>query len=168
MTAQEIHEALIKKFAESVIALEDTVLQPFIQVKPENIDSISQFLRDDDLLQFDYMSCLSGIDLGENLGVVYHLYSTVHNHKIILRVETPKDTPDVNSVAQIWRTADWHEREAYDMYGINFVNHPDLSRILLPDDWEGFPLRKDYRQPEYYGGIRIPHPDKKEETDDTE
>lgn len=168
MTAQEIHESLTAKYAESVLAFEETVLQPFIQIKPDKIDIIAQFLRDDEQMQFDFMSCLSGIDTGENLGVVYHLYSTVQKHKIVLRVEIPKEKPDVNSVAQIWRTADWHEREAYDMYGINFINHPDLSRILLPDDWEGFPLRKDYKQPEYYGGLRVPHPDQKEETNDAE
>ena len=168
MTAQEIYEALSSKFAESIVAFDDTVLQPFIQIRPDKTELITQFLRDQSALQFDYMSCLSGLDLGENLGVVYHLYSTVHNHKIVLRVETPKDRPDINSVAQIWRTADWHEREAYDMFGINFINHPDMSRILLPDDWEGFPLRKDYKQPEYYGGLRVPHPDHKEESNDTE
>jgi NADH-quinone oxidoreductase subunit C len=112
--------------------------------------------------------CLSGIDLAENLGVVYHLYSMVHTHKLVMRTEVPKEKPDVKSVAMLWRTADWHEREAFDMFGINFIQHPELKRILLPDDWTGFPLRKDYIQPEFYNGIRVPHPDQKKEANDSD
>jgi len=168
MTSQEIHDILAQKFPASVVEFSDGILQPFIKIQAGDIDRIARFLRDDDQLQFDYLMCLSGIDLGENLGVVYHLYSTVHNHKIVLRAEAAKQTPDVKSVAPLWRTADWHEREAFDMLGINFVNHPDLRRILLPDDWEGFPLRKDYIQPDIYNGIRVPHPDHKEEANDRE
>ncbi len=166
MTPQEIHEQLNRKFDGSLLEFNDTVLQPYIKVPPADVDRIARYLRDDDALQFDFLMCLSGVDLGEDLGVVYHLYSTIRDHKIVLRTETPKSSPQVKSVAALWRTADWHEREAYDMLGITFVQHPDLRRILLPDDWEGFPLRKDYVQPEIYNGIRVPHPDQKEGDDD--
>ncbi len=158
MTAQEIHDKLKNKFSDDIIELNDAVLQPFIKVDPGKIDEIAEYLRDDSEFEFDYLSNLSGVDLGENVGVVYHLYSMKHNHKIVLKVEAPKDKADVKTVSMLWKTADWHEREAYDLLGINFVNHPDLRRILLPEDWEGYPLRKDYVTPEFYNGLRVPYP----------
>ncbi|MFA6542090.1 MAG: NADH-quinone oxidoreductase subunit C, partial [Bacteroidota bacterium] len=91
------------------------------------------------------------------LGVTYHLYSMVHRHKFVLKVEVPTDAPNIPSVESVWKTANWHEREAFDMYGIQFSGHPDLRRILLPDDWEGYPLRKDYEVPEFYNGMRVPY-----------
>jgi NADH-quinone oxidoreductase subunit C len=168
MTEQEIYTNLKDKFGDAVLEFGETALQPFITIKPEQVDKIAQFLRDEEQFAFDYLMCLSGVDLNENLGVIYHLYSMRHNHKIVLHTLTPKENPNVKSVAMLWRTADWHEREAYDMFGIRFEGHPDLRRILLPDDWEGYPLRKDYVQPEFYGGIRVPHPDQKEEANDDE
>jgi NADH-quinone oxidoreductase subunit C len=168
MTVQQIHELLKEKFAEAVLELNETVLQPYIIVQSALIDEIAQYLRDDERLLFDYLMCLSGLDLNENLAVVYHLYSMKHGHQIVLRTEVAKQKPDVKTVAMLWRTADWHEREAFDMFGINFIQHPDLRRILLPDDWQGFPLRKDYVQPEFYNGIRVPHPDQKKEVDNDE
>jgi len=153
MTEQEIFTNLKDKFGDAVLEFDENALQPFIRIKPEHVDTIAQFLRDDDRFAFDYLMCLSGVDLTGNLGVVYHLYSMRHNHKIVLHTETPGDNPVVKSVAMLWRTADWHEREAYDMFGISFDGHPDLRRILLPDDWEGYPLRKDYVEQEEYDGI---------------
>ena len=83
--------------------------------------------------------------------------STILKHKITLKVSTEKENPEVESVDEIWKASTWHEREAYDMYGIIFLNHPDLRRILLPDDWDGYPLRKDYENPEFYDGMKIPY-----------
>jgi NADH-quinone oxidoreductase subunit C len=105
--------------------------------------------------------CLSGVDYGagQSLGVVYHLQSMTLMHQIVLKVELPRVSPSVPSEALIWRTADWHEREAYDLFGIRFEGHPDLRRIFLPDDWEGHPLRKDYVVQEFYHDIRVPFPD---------
>jgi NADH-quinone oxidoreductase subunit C len=100
---------------------------------------------------------LSGVDLKGRLAVVYQLFSMVKKHKITLKVEVPTDAPNVQSVESIWKTANWHEREAYDLYGITFIGHPDLRRILLPYDWEGHPLRKDYQVPEYYNGMKVPY-----------
>jgi len=104
--------------------------------------------------------CLSGIDDGAKLGVVYNLHSMVHNHKITLKVELEdRETPRVPTVATLFGTADWHEREAYDMIGIVFEGHPDLRRILCPDDWEGYPLRKDYKVQQTYRGLTVPYPE---------
>ncbi len=153
MEAEEIYQKLKNTFTDAILDFNEEVLQPFIKVSADKVDEIAEFLRDDDDLQFDYLMSLSSLDLGENLGVVYHLFSMKLNHKIVLKVEVPTEKPDVKSVSHIWRTADWHEREAYDLMGINFLNHPDLRRILLPEDWEGHPLRKDYQPQKSWHGI---------------
>ena len=94
---------------------------------------------------------------GGTLSVWYHLESIELKHKITLKVSTERENPEVASVAEIWRSSDWHEREAFDLYGIKFLNHPDLRRILMPYDWEaGHPLRKDYKNPEFYQGMKVP------------
>ncbi len=165
MTTQDIHDLIKINFQDAVIdAKLESVSDPFIKVAVEKIKEIAIFLRDDERLQFDYLMCLSGVDLSQRdgfpkgkLAVVYHLFSMTHKHKIILKVEVPTDAPTVPSVESIWKTANWHEREAFDLYGIQFTNHPDLRRILLPYDWEGFPLRKDYQVPEYYNGMKVPY-----------
>src|SRR5690606_639093 len=96
------------------------------------------------------------------LEVVYHLYSIPYEHSLVLKVTVPRNQPDeplptIPSVTHIWRTADWHEREIFDLIGINFEGHSDLRRILLPADWTGHPLRKDYQNLEYYHDIRVPY-----------
>jgi len=161
MTVQEIHEKIKEKFPEAVVEFNDSVMQPYIKLVPDHLYEVCRFLRDDAAMDFDFLNIVSGVDYGEMLGTVYHLFSMNHNHKIVLKVDLPREKPEVPSVADLWRTADWHEREAYDMFGIVFNNHPDLRRILLADDWEGYPLRKDYVEPEFYNGIRIKHPDMK-------
>ena len=86
----------------------------------------------------------------------YNLHSMKHLHKIEVRIKVTNDKPNIPSVEQVWRVADWFERETYDMFGINFIGHRDLRRILLPEDWEGWPLRKDYQEQETYHGIVVP------------
>jgi NADH-quinone oxidoreductase subunit C len=159
MTQQEIFDKLKDKFGESILELKsDKPVDPFITVSPENIDEICFFLRDYEEFLFDSLSCLSGVDYADgNLGVTYHLFSYALKQKVILKVIVPKDKTDVKSVTSVWSTADWHEREAYDLIGINFIGHPDLRRILLPDDWVGYPLRKDYEVPEFYNGMKVPY-----------
>ena len=158
MTAQEIHDLLKSQFGDALLEAKiENVLDPFIKIQPEKILEVSLFAKSDERLQFDYLSCLSGVDYKGKLGVVYHLYSMTHKHKIVLKVEVPTDAPNVPSVESIWKTANWHEREAFDLLGIHFVGHPDQRRILLPDDWEGHPLRKDYQTPEFYNGMKVPY-----------
>ncbi|RMF85928.1 MAG: NADH-quinone oxidoreductase subunit C [Nitrospinota bacterium] len=159
MTSEEIFARLRERFADKIVEWNGEVLDPYVKLVPEAIAEVAQFLRDDEALRFDALMCLSGVDYKDDLGVVYHLNSTVFRHKITLKVDLPRDNPVLPSVAHVWRTADWHEREAYDLFGIVFENHPDLRRILLPDDWEGHPLRKDYVVQEYWHGMRVPFPD---------
>lgn len=103
-------------------------------------------------LKFNYLMCISGVDYKEYFEVVYHIYSITAEKGIALKVKLDHANPEVDSVVSVWKSADWHEREAYDLLGIKFNNHPDLRRILLPSDWnEGYPLRKDYEhKPDKY------------------
>jgi NADH-quinone oxidoreductase subunit C len=104
------------------------------------------------------LSCVTGIDNGpetNTMEVAYNLYSIPFNNHLMIKATLPRDNPQVETVSTIWKTADWHEREAFDLFGIIFLNHPDLRRILLPADWEGHPLRKDYRHQEYYRNIKV-------------
>ena len=129
----------------------------WIQLKPENWLKIAKWLRSDEELTFDSLQCNTGMDLGEGvLESRYNLHSMKHLHKVEIRIKVSAEKPDIPSVEQVWRVADWFERETYDMFGINFIGHRDLRRILLPDDWEGWPLRKDYQEQETYHGIVVP------------
>jgi len=159
MTPEEIHQKLQTKFGGDILEFKPDMPDPCISVKPDKIAEISAFLKDETDLAFKSLMCLSGLDYGaeENLGVVYSLHSMEHNHKITMRVDLPRDDASLPSVEMIWRTADWHERETYDLFGIRFEGHHDLRRILCPDDWEGWPLRKDYIVQEYYHGTRVPY-----------
>jgi NADH-quinone oxidoreductase subunit C len=155
MSIQEILEKLKARFSEVSFELVETKVDPFIKVPAKYIAEVAAFLKEDEALAFDSLMCLSGVDYPNTLTVVYHLFSFKHGHKLVLKVETPRDNPSVPTVENVWRTANWHEREAFDMFGIHFENHSDLRRILCPDDWEGYPLRKDYKTQEFYHGIRV-------------
>jgi NADH:ubiquinone oxidoreductase subunit C len=113
-------------------------------VPASKLHSLAKQLRETEEVKFDFLFCLSGVDYGKDLGVVYHLRSTVYGHTIVLKTLTSdRVNPVIDSVSDIWQTADLHEREVYDLLGIKFANHPDLRRLFLDSSW-GFPLRKDY------------------------
>lgn len=137
--------------------------QDTIVVSKEKLVDICLFLRDHQDYYYDFLSNITALDYHpENrFAVVYNLASLPYQSQLTIRVELPMENrnvdnlPELPSVSSVWRTADWHEREAFDLMGVFFTGHPDLRRILLPDDWEGFPLRKDYEDPESYHGISI-------------
>ena len=156
MEPAAIHQRLVERFEGAIREYQGAVAQPFAVLEPNRLPELSRFLRDDRELRFDSLMCLSGVDTTKELGVVYHLFSYPLGHKFTLKVFLPREAPEVPSVSGIWPTANWHERECYDLFGIVFTGHPDLRRILLPEDWEGYPLRKDYVVQEYYHGIRVP------------
>jgi len=109
---------------------------------------LAQQLRREEGLQFDYLFCLTCIDLKANLVMVYHLSSTIFRHNIVIRSVLDHNAPQIASVSGIWRTAEFHEREVYEMFGVDFINHPDLRLLILPDGWEGRnPMRKDFEDP---------------------
>ncbi len=132
---------------------------PFtLTVAPTKIHTVCEFLHANEKTYFDQLSCLTGLDNGLDAGtmeIIYTLYSIPYDLSLMLRVELERERPIIDSVSDIWKTADWHEREAYDLLGIQFQNHPDLRKILLPDDWEGFPLRKDYEEQEKYHEVKV-------------
>jgi len=138
-------EKLLSQFPGLVFKGLDAKNVPVLIVQKQDMAAVTAYLKDNAEQKFDYLSCLSGIEEPDKFGVVYHFYSTILNHQVVLKIYTDKDNPEVPSVSSIWITADWFEREAYDMYGIIFSEHPNLKRILLTDDWEGYPLRKDYQ-----------------------
>lgn len=174
MTGAEIIAILEEKFGERIRQKKPEAIEPYVVVDAADIVEVCRFLRDDPRLQFDMLNCITGVDYFEpdpakapkagfepHLEVVYHMSSFVKRHRFVVKVVLPRwkdniegELPEVPSVTSIWPAADWHERETYDLVGIRFVGHPDLRRILLAEDWEGHPLRKDYIYPLEYHGIR--------------
>ena len=148
MEPLQIAERIRERFPESVRDVREFRGQVSVTLKKERIVEICRFLHDDPELQLDYLTDLCGADyLGKKdlrFEVVYHLYSIPFRHAIRLKAEVSESDCRIDSVMPVWIGANWHEREAYDMFGVVFTGHPDLRRILLPEDWEGFPLRKDY------------------------
>ncbi|MEW6608923.1 MAG: NADH-quinone oxidoreductase subunit C [bacterium] len=145
MTNQEITKIIKDKFKKDILKVE-TEPDLTIYVSDDRILQICQFLHDDEELNFVYLSDISGVDYSERMprfDVVYHLYSIEKNHRIRIKTAVG-DGESISSVTGIWQGANWFEREVYDLFGVEFENHPDLRRILLPDDWQGHPLRKDY------------------------
>lgn len=164
MAPEAICSLLQSEFGEAIV---DTALEgahPYAQVSPERWLDVAGFLRDDPRLGFNMLRSISSLDLIEDgkLACVYDLMHVptgqpteliTQTREFAVRVVTDREKPVIPSVAHIWPTANWHEREAYDLMGIEFSNHPDLRRILCPNDWVGHPLRKDYEFPLEYHGI---------------
>ncbi len=126
-----------------------------IKLAPDALPDVAKYLLENPALGFGSLMCLSAVDLGEELQVVYHLFSIEHRHRMTIKVNVTKEKPNVPSVSKVWPTAGWHEREAYDLMGVVFEGHEDLRRILLPEDWEGHPLRKDYEFPKEHRGVPV-------------
>ena len=148
----------IVKKVPNEISLDEKATPKAIIVPASEIRKVCQELYQNTSAYFDMLSCLTGIDNGteaNTMEVVYNLYSIPFNHHVMLKVILPRENPEIDSVAEIWRTANWHEREAAEMFGIKFNGHPDLRRLLLPADWEGHPLRKDYQHQELYRDVKV-------------
>ena len=174
MSGQAFLDRLKAKFGDTITGANFEALDPWIEVAPEGLPEVGRYLRDEPDLQFNMLNCISGVDYFEpdakkaaktgwepHLEVVYHLWSVRHRASLVLKVVLPRwrqgvagELPEVPSVSGVWSTADWHEREVYDLSGVYFTGHPNLRRILCPEDWVGHPLRKDYEMPLEYHGIR--------------
>jgi NADH-quinone oxidoreductase subunit C len=155
LAAAGIHARLRERLGDAVGALEGAGTDAFAAVAPERVAEVAAVLRDDEALRFDCLSNLGGVDYPKqgHIQIVYHLFSYVHRHAFVLKVNAHRDDPVVPSLAGVWSTADWQEREVFDLLGVRFEGHPDLRRILMPEDWPGHPLRKDFVEPEEYHGI---------------
>jgi len=174
MSGQDLVDRLKKRFGDKITGAQLEAIDPWIEVAPEGLPEVCQYLRDDRDLQMNMLNCISGVDYLEtdpkkaaktgwepHLEVVYHFSSTVKKHTLVVKVILPrwKDgiegrLPEVPSISRLWSGANWHEREVFDLSGVFFTGHPDLRRILCPEDWIGHPLRKDYEMPLEYHGIR--------------
>ncbi len=159
MDAKAIHERLVARFGERITSAQLEAPNPWAVVAPSAIAEVAAFPKDDPELRFDNLMCLSAVDYPKEkpprLEVVYHLFSYQKRHTFVLKVELPRDNPEAPTVEGVWGVANWHEREAFDLFGIRFTDHSDLRRILLPDDWEGHPLRKDWVDPDFYNGMHV-------------
>jgi NADH-quinone oxidoreductase subunit C len=164
MQVQEIFELLASDFGEDVVfdlhAEPQKDKDPWMQVAPPKLRAVCAFLRDDPRLTCNWLECITGVDYPtkNQIAVVYHFYSHSKKHRVVLKAFLPRDNPVLSSLAVEFPVANWQERECYDLLGIRFDGHPDLRRILLPDDWEGHPLRKDYVEKSDYHGIPTTRP----------
>src|SRR5262245_52621768 len=174
MTPDQIIARLEQQFGARIKNKKTDGLDPFVVIDPADLPEVCRFLRDEPALKFEFLNCITGVDYLEpdpkkapkagfepHLEVVYHFSSLTHKHRFVLKLILPRwkdnkpgELPEVPSVTSLWKGADWHEREVYDLCGVSFTGHPDLHRILLSEDWEGHPLRKDYEFPLEYHGIR--------------
>ncbi len=146
---QEILQKVQEKFADCVLETKDELGEATLSIKRECNVAVLSFLREDPDLAFDFLMDVCGVDyleMGgpERFAVVYHLYSMKHNHRVRVKAFVPEDDPTIDTVSHLWAAANWAEREVFDMFGIEFNHHPDMRRILCPDDFEGHPLRKDF------------------------
>lgn len=122
----------------------------FLTINIEAMDWLpfAQQLRNDSSIQFNFLFCLTCVDWKTHLTMVYHLRSTIHRHEMVVKAKLDRTNPTIETVSHIWRTAEFHEREVYEMFGVNFLNHPDLRLLILPDGWEGKkPMLKDFEDP---------------------
>ena len=143
MTREELQELILSKVSDAQVLPNKQFLDVLVPV--DKFKELATFLKDSENTAFDYLFNLTGVDWGQELMVVYHLKSTKHNHYVVLKQKTAdRENPVVDTVADLWITAEWHEREAFDLLGIVFKKHPDMRRLFLDEDWEGYPLRKDY------------------------
>jgi NADH-quinone oxidoreductase subunit C len=174
MAGEQFVAELKKRFGDKITGQDLAAIDPWIGVARDGLLEVCQYLRDEPELAFDLLNCITAVDYFEpdpkkaaktgwepHLELVYHLSSIPKKHTLVIKVQLPrwKDDqpgvlPEVPSVSGIWSTADWHEREVYDLSGVRFLGHPNLRRILCPEDWVGHPLRKDYEMPLEYHGIR--------------
>jgi len=156
MNSAEIVDRLRARFGGNIGDFDDKAGDPFVYVQPDAIDEVCGHLKNDEALAFDVLSSLSGVDYPKTstIQVVYHLYSYRHRHMIVLKVNASRGDPVIRTVAGVWRAANWHEREIFDLLGVRFEGHPDLRRLLMPEDWVGHPLRKDFVEPKEYHGIK--------------
>lgn len=151
MEAAGIVARLREKLFEAVLADGVGDLDPWVQIEATKVHEALQVMRDDPVLAFDFLMAITGLDLmglseKPDLRVIYHLYSYQHRHAINVRADVARENPVIPSASDLWPAANWAEREVMDLLGVRFEGHPDPRRILLPPEWEGHPLRKDYRE----------------------
>lgn len=158
MDFSALKELITAKYPEAIVG-EDLSASPKALIVDENyLHDVCEYLHAHQQTYFDSLSCVTGVDNGiekNTMEMVYNLYSIPYDIHLMIKVVLDRANPGVDSLSDIWHTANWQERETFDLFGIHFNNHPDLRRILLPNDWEGYPLRKDYKEQEKYHGMTV-------------
>ena len=145
---------LQQKFGDAIERSPEALVgDPFITVLAESWHDAAEFLKTDPAMAMDQLKLITGVDRGDVIESVYHVYSYTHFHSLTLKVRLDREKPEVQSIAELYGAADWHERECFDMVGIRYIGHPNLRRILLPEDWVGHPLQVGYQEPEEYHGV---------------
>lgn len=155
MTIDEIHDKLKARFGDGIGPLSEPRVDRSCLVEAERLVEACRWLKHEPGIELDFCEDLTAVDWPKRnvIEVVYHLFSYRHRHGIVLKVEADRGSPVVPSVEGVWKAANFMEREVYDLFGVTFTGHPDLRRILLPDDWVGHPLRKDYQEAGGYHGV---------------
>jgi len=154
MDHKEIGALLKERFGDQVLDVQQDDKHGFVRITPKVLVEAARFLRDDARTRFEQCHDVTAVDWIDHFEVVVHCFSLSKKHGVCLKVRTPsRDDATCPSLTSVWPGADWHERETWDLMGVRFVGHPDLRRILLPEDWEGHPLRKDEGNPLEYHGI---------------
>jgi NADH-quinone oxidoreductase subunit C len=162
MTPEEIYQHALKTIpAETLGQMPEDAAQPWITVSPDTLIEVLALFRDDPALAFDCLDCLTVTDMLDEgqLELVYHLYSYTHQHLFVIKARIGRDDPEAPSVTGLWPAADWYEREQYDMFGVRFTGHPNMTRLFLPDEWVGHPMRLDWEEGETALGISTSRPD---------
>lgn len=161
MNALDIHKLLLDHFGNDIILDFVETEDPYIKINHEHIQTICAFLRYNPKLKFIFLSNISGVDYPDRneIDIVYHLFSSELNHLCALKTTVSRDKPELDSLESVWKAANWFEREIFDLLGVNFIGHSNLKRILLPDDWEGHPLRKDYKENDSYHDMKTTRQD---------
>jgi NADH-quinone oxidoreductase subunit C len=150
--------ALVESVSKQKSAWVDNTTPATLLIHADDLRTVAKTLWENSETYFDQLACITGIDNGpeaNTMEVLYNLYSIPFNQSLALKVVLDRKNPEVESISSNWKSANWLEREIFDMYGIHFKNHPDLRRILMPADWDGFPLRKDYKEQETYRNINL-------------
>ena len=153
MDSLEIYSRAKEKFGDRILEIVDKKPDPWMVIDPAALVEVCQYLKDDSATAFDCLSNESGVDYKDRIEVVYHLFSYQHRHQAVLKVKLPRENPNVATLENVWKSANWMEREIYDLLGVNFEGHSDMRRLLLPEDWVGHPLRKDFVEAQEYHGI---------------
>ncbi len=167
MGIEEIKSLVNSQIPNAVLGEDLGATPQALIIGKDELHRVCELLHTHEATYFDSLSCLTALDNGEEVGtmeVIYNLYSIPKDLHLMLKVTLDRVQPVIDTVSDIWQTANWHEREAYDLFGIQFNNHPELRRILLPKDWEGHPLRKDYVEQGKYHGMNVAY-DRSEEMD---
>jgi len=179
MNVSDIYDRLSRPFRPWLLLCNLEAIDPWVEVRAEGLPDIGRYLRDEPDLAFNLLHCITAVDDFEldekkvaarkaaqaewqpHFELIYHLSSTLHRHRIVLKTSLPRwmddkpgQLPEAPTVSNVWSTAEWHEREVFDLFGVYFIGHPDMRRILCPEDWIGYPLRKDYQMPVEYHGIQ--------------